>query len=144
MPRPVIRFRIDFSAQSNVGPGKIGLLEAISATGSLSQAARAMGMSYRRAWLLLESLNASFQEPPTVATRGGKGGGGVQLTGFGDELVRSYRALEAQIVRESERHLRNVTAKVRTSQPDRPASTRRALARTVTRNKRSRRQSGNP
>jgi molybdate transport system regulatory protein len=140
MPRPVIRFRIDFSAQSNVGPGKIGLLEAISASGSLSQAARAMGMSYRRAWLLLESLNTSFQDPPTVATRGGKGGGGVQLTPFGDELVKTYRALEAQITRESERHLRNVTAKVSTGQPERPTPGRRALARTVTRTKRGRRQ----
>ena len=138
MPRPVIRFRIDFSARSNVGPGKIGLLEAIRASGSLSQAARAMGMSYRRAWLLLESLNESFEEPPTVATRGGKGGGGVRLTAFGEELVSGYRALEAQIARESERHLRAVAARARADDAGRAHTGRRPLARAVAGRKRSR------
>jgi molybdate transport system regulatory protein len=63
MPNPVIRFRIDFTKDFNVGPGKIESLEAIQSSGSLSHAARDIGMSYRRAWQLLKSLNASFREP---------------------------------------------------------------------------------
>ena len=66
--RVKFRFRIDFAANSWVGPGKIELLEAIRGHGSLSQAARGLGMSYRRAWLLLESLNSYFREPVTRNT----------------------------------------------------------------------------
>ena len=66
MATPVIHFRIDFAANSWVGPGKIELLEAIRVDGSLSQAARSLGMSYRRAWLLVDSLNSYFREPVSV------------------------------------------------------------------------------
>lgn len=86
-----IRFRLDFAPGSSVGPGKIDLLAAIEAEGSLSAAARQVGMSYRRAWLLLDSLNRSFDTPVTTASVGGRGGGGVTLTPFGRELVRGYR-----------------------------------------------------
>ena len=68
MTTPVVRFRIDFAEYSSLGPGKIRLLEAIRDSGSLSQAARDMGMSYRRAWLLVESLKQSFREAVTVAS----------------------------------------------------------------------------
>ncbi len=77
MAAPVVRFRIDFAEHSSVGPGKIYLLEAIRDSGSLSQGARNIGMSYRRAWLLVESLKQSFREPVTVASTGGKDGGGM-------------------------------------------------------------------
>src|SRR5882672_5314738 len=97
MLSPVIRFRIDFAKHSYVGPGKIDLLEAIRQSGSISQAARDLKMSYRRAWLLLESLKTSFREPVTLATTGGKGGGGVELTKFGERLIKSYRDLEQDI-----------------------------------------------
>jgi molybdate transport system regulatory protein len=97
MAGPVVRFRIDFAAHSSVGPGKIHLLEAIRDSGSLSQAARDMGMSYRRAWLLVESLRQSFREPVTVASTGGKDGGGMQVTEFGDALIKSYRQLERDL-----------------------------------------------
>jgi len=80
-----------------VGPGKIALLEHISSTGSLSEAARKLKMSYRRAWLLLEDLNTSFQQPVAQMSVGGRGGGGASLTQFGSDLVAAYRALEAQI-----------------------------------------------
>jgi molybdate transport system regulatory protein len=80
---------MDFAKNAYVGPGKIELLEAIRDSGSLSQAARDIGMSYRRAWLLVESLRTSFREPVTLATTGGRGGGGVALTKFGETLVRS-------------------------------------------------------
>ncbi len=83
MPIPAIRFRVDFGRRQAVGPGKIALLERIGQRGSLSQAARDLHMSYRRAWLLLESLNASFRERVAVSSRGGRGGGGMRLTAFG-------------------------------------------------------------
>jgi molybdate transport system regulatory protein len=94
MAAPVIRFRIDFAEHSSVGPGKICLLEAIRDSGSLSQGARNIGMSYRRAWLLVESLRQSFREPVTVASTGGKDGGGMLITEFGDALIKHYRELE--------------------------------------------------
>jgi len=94
---PAIRFRIDFDEQCSVGIGKITLLEAVADTGSLSQAARRLGMSYRRAWLLVDSMNAEFDTPVISATVGGSGGGGAQLTDFGRELARAYRALEGSV-----------------------------------------------
>ena len=92
-----VSFRVDFSPDCAVGPGKIALLEHISSTGSLSEAARKLKMSYRRAWLLLEDLNTSFQQPVAQMSVGGRGGGGASLTSFGSDLVAAYRALEAQI-----------------------------------------------
>jgi molybdate transport system regulatory protein len=94
MATPVVRFRIDFEEYSSVGPGKIRLLEAIRDSGSLSQAARDIGMSYRRAWLLVESLRKSFREAVTVASTGGREGGGMRVTEFGDALIDNYRQLE--------------------------------------------------
>ncbi len=114
MPAPIIRFRIDFASNCNVGPGKVELLEAIHRTGSLSQAARDLHMSYRRAWLLVDSLKSSFREAVTVAATGGKGGGGVTLTAFGKRLIGSYRALERDIALIAARRLREVAPKVRT------------------------------
>ena len=99
MKTPDIRFRIDFTDTVNLGPGKIELLETIRKLGSLSKAARALGLSYRRAGLLLESLNRSFDAPCTVATTGGPGGGGAQVTEFGKLLVERYKRLEKRISR---------------------------------------------
>ena len=97
MPEISISFRVDFSPDCAVGPGKIALLENIGRTGSLSEAARQLKMSYRRAWLLLEDLNTSFQQPVAQMSVGGRGGGGALLTAFGSDLVTAYRALETQI-----------------------------------------------
>jgi molybdate transport system regulatory protein len=91
-----VRLRIDCGSDRAIGPGKIELLEGVHRTGSLRQAAIAMGMSYRGAWLLMESLNASLASPATVATRGGHGGGGAKVTLAGLELIRTYRRLEAE------------------------------------------------
>lgn len=96
MAAPVVRFGIDFAQHSSVGPGKIRLLEAIRDCGSLSQGARSIGMSYRRAWLLVESLKQSFREPVTVASTGGKDGGGMLVTEFGEALIKSNRELERE------------------------------------------------
>lgn len=88
-----VRFRLDVSPACSIGPGKISLLQGIERSGSLRRAARELGMSYRRAWLLVDGLNRSFTEPVTKASVGGKGGGGVQLTALGTDLVRRYGAL---------------------------------------------------
>jgi molybdate transport system regulatory protein len=77
-----------------LGPGKVQLLELIDTHGSISEAARAMNMSYRRAWLLVAELNQSFRQPVTTAQTGGKGGGHAVLTEFGHEVIRLYRRIE--------------------------------------------------
>ena len=92
MARIVIR--LDFSDGRRIGPGKVSLLEAIARSGSISAAGRALGMSYRRAWLLVEELNRIFAEPVVTTQLGGQGGGGARLTGLGERLVAGYRALE--------------------------------------------------
>jgi molybdate transport system regulatory protein len=112
MPGPIVRFRIDFAEHSSLGPGKIHLLEAIRDAGSLSRAARKIGMSYRRAWLLVESLKQSFREPVTVASAGGRDGGGMQVTEFGDALIKNYRALERDFATLAERRLHPIIATV--------------------------------
>ena len=91
---PAIRLRIDLSPDSALGPGKIALLERIEATGSLSQAARELGMSYRRAWLLLNDVNKMFNDPAATMSVGGSGGGGARLTDLGREIVKAYREIE--------------------------------------------------
>jgi molybdate transport system regulatory protein len=109
---PVVRFRIDFEKNSSLGPGKIRLLEAIRDSGSLSQGARNLGMSYRRAWTLVESLKQSFREPVTVANTGGKDGGGMLVTEFGDALIKSYRELERDFATMAARRLHPIMATV--------------------------------
>jgi molybdate transport system regulatory protein len=104
MNLPSFHIRVDFNEACSVGPGKIALLEALRDAGSLTQAARALGMSYRRAWLLLESINSSFREPSAHALVGGRGGGGVRLTPFGIDLIAAYRALEADVQARGARH----------------------------------------
>jgi molybdate transport system regulatory protein len=111
MAAPVVRFRIDFAEHSSLGPGKIRLLEAIRDSGSLSQGARNIGMSYRRAWLLVESVKQSFREPVTVASTGGKDGGGMLITEFGDALIKNYRELERDFETLAARRLQAIIAK---------------------------------
>ena len=77
-----------------MGPGKAELIERIAESGSISAAARAMGMSYRRAWQLVEALNDACREPVVITAVGGKRGGGAEVTPFGRRLVRLFRAME--------------------------------------------------
>ncbi len=79
-----------------IGPGKAELIERIGATGSISAAARAMGMSYRRAWQLVEALNRDFREPVVTTAVGGTRGGGAQVTRFGRRVVAAFRAMEGR------------------------------------------------
>lgn len=88
------RLRILFSELTALGPGRAELMERIARTGSISAAAREMGMSYRRAWLLVEATNAAFVEPLVAASTGGSGGGGAHLTDFGMAILARYRAME--------------------------------------------------
>ncbi|RSZ60153.1 LysR family transcriptional regulator [Massilia atriviolacea] len=78
-----------------MGPGKADLLDAIEGAGSISAAARAMGMSYRRAWLLVEVMNNSFAEPLVRSAAGGSQGGGASVTAMGKEVLTRYRAMQA-------------------------------------------------
>jgi len=113
MQLPAVRFRVDFGRDRAVGPGKVALLEHIGTGGSLSQAARELGMSYRRAWQLLESLNSSFREPAVLTAKGGRGGGGARLTPFGRLLIRVYREFDAEIQKRAARSFRPVTGLAR-------------------------------
>lgn len=88
------RLRVLMGSSIAIGPGKADLLDAIGRTGSISAAAREMGMSYRRAWLLVEAANQAFIEPLVATATGGSGGGGAQLTEFGRMVVDRYREME--------------------------------------------------
>ncbi|MEZ5886797.1 MAG: LysR family transcriptional regulator [Paracoccaceae bacterium] len=92
---PRLRLKVMIGPGLWIGPGKADLLEGIAATGSISAAGRRMGMSYKRAWGLVEVLNAMFDAPLVVASRGGAGRGGAELTARGAEVLALYRRAEA-------------------------------------------------
>lgn len=94
--RAQFRLRIMQHDEIAIGPGKVQLLEAIAETGSITAAAKRLEMSYRRAWLLVDTLNAALQSPAVISTKGGSSGGVTELTEVGHEIVRRYRAIEAQ------------------------------------------------
>src|SRR5690606_28222760 len=96
-----VRLRIVLDRDIAFGPGKADLLEGIAATGSIAAAGRRMGMSYKRAWTLVESLNASFREPLVESSRGGAQGGGARLTRTGARVLDLYRSIEAEAERTS-------------------------------------------
>jgi molybdate transport system regulatory protein len=91
---PRLRIRIVFGTDAMLGPGKADLLEHIRETGSIAAAGRAMSMSYKRAWLLVEEMNRAFREPLVDSTRGGPQGGGARLTEAGEAVLVHYRKLE--------------------------------------------------
>lgn len=88
---PFPRLRIVVRPGLVLGPGKIDLLEAIDRSGSISGAGRELGMSYRRAWLLVSALNEMFGRPVVATSPGGTGGGGAQVTEFGHAVVQAYK-----------------------------------------------------
>lgn len=94
MPQPHLSIRLDLTDDDRIGPGKIALLEAIRDTGSISAGARKIGMSYRRAWLLVEQINAALAHPAVEAAPGGRQGGGATVTDIGEQLIGIYRAIE--------------------------------------------------
>jgi molybdate transport system regulatory protein len=104
------QLRISFKKSIAMGPGKADLLDAIAETGSISAAARLLGMSYRRAWLLVETMNQCFQSPLVETATGGQHGGGAQVTDLGREVVRRYRAMEKKAAASVSREMADFTA----------------------------------
>ncbi|TAL55637.1 LysR family transcriptional regulator [Pandoraea sp.] len=92
-----LRVRIRCGEARVLGPGKVQLLQAIEQTGSISAAARQLGMSYRRAWLLVEAMNRDFREPVVTRHIGGVAGGGANVTPFGHTVLEAYARLEADL-----------------------------------------------
>jgi len=120
--RPDIKFhlhRARHGAALAIGPGKVALLEAIAHTGSISAAAKTLGMSYRRAWILVDETNRCLVRPAVRTASGGTRGGGTALTPTGNELVRRYRRLERRAEAAAERELasllRSVPARARSA-----------------------------
>src|SRR3954471_13451059 len=91
-----ILLRLHLNHDRPIGPGKIQILESIRDGGSISEAARGMRMSYRSAWLLVDSMNTQFKEPVVTTTLGGRGGGSAVLTEFGAKLIEMYRTMERE------------------------------------------------
>src|SRR5579871_3516521 len=133
-----VTLRVDFGPGCSVGPGKIALLEGIARTGSLSEAARSLEMSYRRAWLLMEDVNRSFQQAAARLSVGGRGGGGAALTAFGSELVSAYRALEADITRQAQTAFPSTATPATGAARTRKAPLKRRVSRPLARRKRGR------
>lgn len=94
LSRATLRLRIVFPAERKIGPGKVDLLETIARTGSISSAARELGMSYRRAWLLMDEFGRLFKRPILTTAAGGAHGGGAELTDFGRAVIAAYRRIE--------------------------------------------------
>jgi len=119
MPRyPGLTLRILAGDVPAMGPGRARLVSLIASTGSIAAAAREMGMSYRRAWQLVEAMNASFSEPLVVTAVGGARGGGAIVTRFGELVVEEYYRMESKAsavivadLRKYARHLRKAAAK---------------------------------
>ncbi len=109
------RLRIKYGEEIAIGPGKIAILEAIAETGSISAAGRKLGMSYRRAWLLVDQMNQYFKDPVVHAASGGSQGGGTALTPTGTEVIKLYRTIEQQSQTHSALLLEALADKIRTN-----------------------------
>jgi molybdate transport system regulatory protein len=97
--KAILSLRIDFAEGRRLGPGKVVLLEAVDEHGSISAAGRAIGMSYKRAWDLIDEMNQIFSGPVVDSRSGGKQGGGATLTELGQRVVATYRKMEEQAAR---------------------------------------------
>lgn len=122
IPYAALTIRVDFGAFGYLGPGKIALMELISKHGSITAAGKEMGMSYRRAWLLVDEINQIFREPLVEKQMGGSGGGGARLTKLGRDVVGRYRAIEGAAATATAADLRAL----KLSLPSRPASRNRS------------------
>lgn len=111
--RPTLRIRVVFGDREMIGPGKAELLERIERCGSIAAAGREMGMSYKRAWQLIGTLNAMFREPLVESTRGGPGGGGAVLTEAGREILMLYRQFESDAAQAGAAPLAAMQARLR-------------------------------
>ena len=114
-PAVKLRMRVMAGDIIAIGPGKIELLEAINETKSIAAAAKSLGMSYRRAWLLVDSMNQSLSEPAVVTSTGGSHGGGTALTETGHLVISLYRRIELQAVKACQADLDKLVALVHCS-----------------------------
>jgi len=106
-------FRVYRGDEIALGPGKVELLGHIAETGSISEAARKMEMSYNRAWLLVRTMNRSFKEPLVLSMRGGEKHGGAELTKGGKEILRLYRQLETKYTTATHQPVREILARLK-------------------------------
>jgi molybdate transport system regulatory protein len=111
---PHLTFRLLLGDDIALGPGKVQLLEAIHETGSIAAAGRAMGMSYKRAWHLVDTMNRCFSGPLVEASKGGAHGGGAQLTPLADDVITLYRHLEARARHATEADMARLVRHLRT------------------------------
>ncbi len=109
---PTLSVRIDLDPEGKIGPGKIALLEKIAQLGSISAAGRAMGMSYKRAWELVEETSQIFGKPVAVRHSGGKHGGGATLTPLGESLITHFRAIEDAAAEAAKAHISALQAQI--------------------------------
>lgn len=125
-----LTLRIDFDENRAIGPGKIRLLEVIDKHGSISEAGRLMGMSYQRAWVLVDNLNRCFRAPVVASQTDGQHGGGAS-TEFGRAVVQHYRELQAAAHKVSSAHIEVLTAAL-AQRVDRPRQTPKRKTRRMT------------
>ena len=104
-PHDRLSIRVDLASGVRIGPGKIAVLEEIARSGSISAAGRALRMSYRRTWELVEDLNRGLGSPVVATAAGGSGGGGTSLTPVGAALVERYRAIEKDAEAAARKHI---------------------------------------
>ena len=109
---PLLSVRIDLDAGGRIGPGKIELLESIDRNGSISAAGRAMEMSYKRAWDLVDEINRICRRAAVERQTGGKNGGGAVLTPFGRALVARYRKIERDAARVARKELHSLRSEI--------------------------------
>ena len=119
-----VLLRLYLSSDRPLGPGKIQILESIRDSGSISEAARGMKMSYRSAWLLVQSMNLLFREPVVNTTLGGRGGGSATLTAFGADVIRRYRSMERATRRTIAKDLSALERSLRSTRRTRKAPAR--------------------
>jgi len=103
-----LSIRLDLASGARIGPGKVAVLEEIGRTGSISAAGRALRMSYRRTWELVEELNRSLGTPVVETAAGGSGGGGAVLTAAGKAVIERYRAIEMDTALAARKHLQAI------------------------------------
>jgi molybdate transport system regulatory protein len=124
-----LTLRVDFGSRRSIGPGKIRLLEEVDRTGSISEAGRKLGMSYRRAWLLVDDMNRCFNYAVVNARPGGSQGGGTTVTKFGAGLIRQYRAIEAAALRAAKSRLGTLEDALRDARKSPPRKPQRTSIR---------------
>ena len=112
------QIRVLLGSAVAIGPGKATLIEAIGRTGSISGAAREMGMSYRRAWVLVDTMNRCFASELVNTATGGPGGGGAQVTELGRDVVARYRAMEAKAADSVVEDMKGITRLMRDDEAD--------------------------